>query len=118
MISCKATASGIVSVTPIVNGDGPLDDPKPMLAVLNSKLPTLSAREILDGLVRLRPNASERLDGGRGIAILLAVVGVGICRLLNLPKFADVGAEKLISPISENISPKSAYLFSTQKHLH
>lgn len=86
-----------------------------MLAVRNSKLPTLSAREILDGLVRPRPKASERRDGGRGIAILLADVGVGICRVLNLLKFADAGADELISPISENMSPKSAYLFSQTK---
>lgn len=78
MISWNATANGIVSVIPMVNGDGPRDEPKPMLAVLNSKLPTLSARDILDGLVRPRPIASERRDGGRGMAILLTDVGVGI----------------------------------------
>lgn len=95
---------------PSVNGDGPLDEPIPILAVRNSKLPTLSARDILEGLIRPRTAASERLDGGRGIAILLPDVGVGICRLLILVKFADAGAEALISPTSENISPKSAYL--------
>ena len=63
---------------PIVNGDGPLDEPYPMLAVRNSKLPTLSARDIVDGLIRPRPAASERRDGGRGMAMLLAEVGVGI----------------------------------------
>lgn len=94
---------------PIVNGDGPRDDPKPMLAVRNSKLPTLSARDMLDGLTRPRPVASDRRDGGRGIAMLLADVGVGICRLI-LPEVADGGADTLISPISENISPKSVYL--------
>lgn len=99
-----------MSVIPIVNGDGPRDDPKAMLAVRNSKLPILSAREIFDGLTRPRPVASERLDGGRGIAMLLPDVGVGICRLFILLKFAEAGAETLISPISENISPKSVYL--------
>ena len=79
-----------------------------MLAVLNSKLPTLSALDIVDGLTRPRTEAaSERLDGGLGIAILLSDVGVGIWRLLNLVKLADAGAEELISPTSENISPTS-----------
>lgn len=94
---------------PIVRGDGPLDDPIPMLAVRNSKLPTLSARDIVDGLTRPRTAVSDRLDGGRGIAILLPDVGVGICRP-DLLRVADAGAEALISPTSENISPKSAYL--------
>lgn len=50
-----------------------------MPAVRNSKLPTLSARDMVDGLTRPRPTAvSERRDGGLGIAILLADVGVGI----------------------------------------
>lgn len=93
---------------PIVNGDGPRDEPN---AVRNSKLPTLSARDIdeFDGLTRPRPVASERRDGGRGIAILLAEVGVGICRLILLT-LADVGADTLKSPISEKMSPKSVYL--------
>lgn len=62
---------------PMVNGDGPRDEPN---AVRNSKLPTLSARDIdeLDGLTRPRPAASDRREGGRGIAILLAEVGVGV----------------------------------------
>lgn len=94
----------------MVKGDGPRDEPNAMLAVRNSKLPTLSALEIFDGLILPRTLASERLDGGRGMAILLADVGVGICRLLILLKLADAGAEALISPNSENISPKSAYL--------
>lgn len=95
---------------PIVNGEGPLDEPIPILAVRNSKLPTLSARDIFDGLIRPRTAASDRRDGGLGIAILLPDVGVGICRLFIFVRFADGGAEALISPTSENISPKSAYL--------
>lgn len=95
---------------PIVSGDGPRDEPKPMLAVRNSRLPTLSARDILDGLTRPRPVVSERRDGGRGIAMLFADVGVGICRLFSLFDVAEAGADWLISPISENISPKSVYL--------
>lgn len=55
MISWKATAKGIVSDMPIVNGEGPLDDPIPTLGLRNSKLPTLSARAICDaGLIRPR----------------------------------------------------------------
>lgn len=81
-----------------------------MLAVRNSKLPTLSAREIVVGLMRPRTLASDRRDGGRGIAMLLADVGVGICRLLILLRLAEAGADALISPISEKMSPKSAYL--------
>ena len=45
MISWKAMAKGIVSLIPIVKGEGPRDDPIPA-AVRNSKLPTLSARAI------------------------------------------------------------------------
>lgn len=76
----------------------------------NSRLPTLSAREIVDGLTRPLPTAvSERRDGGRGIAILPADVGVGIWRPIRLD-VADAGADTLISPISEKMSPKSAYL--------
>lgn len=99
---------------PMVNGDGPRDEPKPMLAVRNSKLPTLSARDIFDGLIRPRPVVSDRREGGRGIAMLLADVGVGICRF-NLFEVAEGGADTLISPISENISPKSVYLCMSKK---
>lgn len=68
-----------MSLLPIVNGDGPRDDPIPMLAVRNSRLPTLSALDIVDGLIRPRTVAvSDRRDGGLGIAILLDDVGVGI----------------------------------------
>lgn len=111
IISWKATASGIESFIPIVRGDGPLDDPIPTTCVLNSILPTLSALDMFDGLVLpILMAASDLLDGGLGMAILLPEVGVGICRLFALPKVADAGADKLISPISENISPRSAYL--------
>lgn len=95
---------------PMVNGDGPREEPNAILAVRNSKLPTLSARGIVVGLMRPRTLASDRLDGGRGIAMLLPDVGVGICRLLILLRLAETGADALISPISEKMSPKSAYL--------
>lgn len=96
---------------PMVSGDGPRDEPN---AVRNSKLPTLSALDIdeFDGLVRPRPAVSERRDGGRGIAMLLPEVGVGICRL-SLLTFAEGGADTLKSPISEKMSPRSAYLQTT-----
>lgn len=45
IISWNATARGTVSLMPIVSGDGPLLEPIPA-AVLNSRLPTLSARAI------------------------------------------------------------------------
>lgn len=102
---------------PIVNGEGPLEDPIPPIAVRNSSDPMLSARfmEFMGaGLMRpLAPTAiSDRRDGGRGIAILLltAEVGVGICRPWLLARFAEAGAELLTSPNSEKMSPKSAYL--------
>lgn len=110
MISWKATAKGIVSDIPIVNGDGPRDDPIPPIAVRNSKLPILSARDIGEGLIRPRGAISDLRDGGRGIAILFAEVGVGICRLFDFDSVAETGADVLISPISEKMSPKSAYL--------
>lgn len=109
MISWNATASGIVSLIPIVSGDGPRDDPIPT-AVRNSILPTLSALDIDDGLTRPLIPVSDRLDGGLGIAILLPDVGVGICRVLFDKALADAGAEALSSFISENMSPSSAYL--------
>lgn len=70
-------ASGIVSLIPIVSGDGPLD-PSPTPAVRNSRLPTLSARAIVAGETRPARICSDRRDGGRGMAIEL--FGVGICR--------------------------------------
>jgi len=55
---------------------------------------------------------SERRDGGRGMAMLPpadAEVGVGICLPGGLPSVADDGADMLMSPSSEKISPRSAY---------
>lgn len=88
MISWKATAIGMASITPIVKGEGPLEVPKPQIPLRNSKEPTLSARLTLlsdVGLIQLLLAPiiiSERLDGGLGMAIVLpaADVGVGICR--------------------------------------
>lgn len=100
---------------PIVSGEGPREEPILPIAERNSRLPILSARFIGDGLFRprrpcvaLATTISERRDGGRGIAILLADVGVGIWRLFDLDSVAEAGAEALTSPSSENISPKSA----------
>lgn len=119
----------MVSDIPIVKGDGPLDEPNAPTAVLNSKLPILSALfMVYDGLILPLPGKfvdimeleeaaeeaaatiSERLEGGLGMAILLADVGVGICRLFDLDRLAEAGAEALASPNSEKMSPNSAYL--------
>lgn len=97
-------ASGIVSLMPMVNGDGPLD-PSPTPAVLNSRLPTLSALAIVAGETRPALICSERLDGGRGMAMEL--FGVGICRWILLALAADAGADEM-SPTSEKMSPRSA----------
>lgn len=99
----------MVSLMPIVSGDGPRL-PKPTPAVLNSKLPTLSARAIA-GETRPARICSERLEGGLGIAIEL--FGVGICRF-NLLVFADAGADELMSPTSEKMS-RSAYRLLKRK---
>lgn len=125
MISWNATASGIVSEIPIVSGEGPREDPTPPIAVRNSRLPMLSARFMAvtgAGDILPRPGAvpvaagpmaiiSERRDGGRGMAMLPPVdadVGVGICLPGGFPSVADEGAEILMSPNSEKISPRSA----------
>ena len=65
--------------------------------------------EVADALAAAA-TISERLEGGLGMAMLLADVGVGICRLFDLDSVAEAGAEALTSPSSENMSPKSAYL--------
>ena len=39
----------MVSAMPIVRGEGPLDEPTGTPAVRNSRLPTLSALEMVDG---------------------------------------------------------------------
>lgn len=88
----------------MVNGDGPLD-PSPTPAVLNSRLPTLSARAIVAGETRPARICSDRRDGGRGMAMEL--FGVGICRWSLLKLAAEAGADE-ISPTSEKMSPRSA----------
>jgi hypothetical protein len=50
----------MVSDIPIVNGDGPRDEPMATPAVLNSKLPTLSARDIDAGLIRPRAEVEKK----------------------------------------------------------
>lgn len=97
-------ARGIVSLMPMVSGDGPRD-PRPTPAVLNSRLPTLSALAIAAGDTRPARICSDRLDGGRGMAIEL--FGVGICRWSLLKLAAEAGVDEM-SPTSENISPRSA----------
>lgn len=102
MISWNAIASGMVSLMPIVSGEGPRE-PKPNAAVLNSKLPTESARAMLDGELRPARIASERRDGGLGMAI-----DVGVWRE-SFVVDALVGAAAEMSPTSENMSLSSAY---------
>ena len=70
----------MVSAIPIVRGDGPREDPTGTPAVRNSKLPTLSALDMADGLILPRGEGpSLRLEGGRGSAKGPADVGVGVC---------------------------------------
>lgn len=92
-----------MSLMPIVNGEGPRE-PRPTPAVRNSRLPTLSALAIAAGDTRPALICSDRLEGGRGMAMEL--FGVGICRWSLLKLAADGGAE--MSPTSEKISPRSA----------
>lgn len=66
-----------MSAIPIVKGDGPLDTPTGTQAVRNSRLPTLSALEIVAGLVWPLGTPSDLLDGGRGID-MYPDVGVGV----------------------------------------
>lgn len=89
---------------PIVSGEGPRD-PRPTPAVLNSKLPTLSALAIVAGETRPARICSDLRDGGRGMAMEL--FGVGICRWSLLRLVADAGVDEM-SPTSEKISPRSA----------
>lgn len=86
-----------MSASPIVNGEGPLDEPTPTPAVRNSKLATLSAREIVAGDILPRGDGPSPLrDGGLGIAIELVGVDDADC-------FG--GNAGVMSPTSENKSP-------------
>lgn len=112
-ISWKATARGIVSARPMVSGDGPREDPTPTPAVRNSKLATLSAREIVAGDIRPRVVPSPRREGGRGIAI--EPVGVEDTDCFG-------GKAGVMSPTSENRSPSAKkrnkpFLFFNRKAL-
>ncbi|KYM99213.1 hypothetical protein ALC62_10035 [Cyphomyrmex costatus] len=87
----------MVSARPIVSGDGPREDPTPTPAVRNSKLATLSARDIVAGDILPRGDGpSPRRDGGLGITI--DPVGVEDADCLG-------GKAGVISPTSENKSP-------------
>lgn len=94
MISWNATASGIVSAKPMVRGDGPRDDPTATPAARNSRLATLSARDIVAG--DILPRTSPLRDGGLGMAI--EPVGVEDADCFG-------GKAGVMSPISENKSP-------------
>ena len=80
----------------MVNGDGPRDEPTPTPAVRNSKLATLSAREIVAGDILPLVVPSLRREGGRGMAIELVGVDDTDC-------FG--GKAGVMSPTSENRSP-------------
>lgn len=87
----------MVSARPIVSGDGPREEPTPTPAVRNSRLATLSARDIVAGDILPRGDGpSPRRDGGLGITI--DPVGVEDADCLG-------GKAGVISPTSENKSP-------------
>lgn len=95
-ISWKATAKGIVSARPMVNGDGPLDEPTPIPAVRNSKLATLSALEMVAGETLPLGDGPSLLEGGLGI--IIDPVGVDEADCLG-------GKTGVMSPTSVNKSP-------------
>lgn len=78
--SWNATANGIVSARPIVNGEGPLEVATPTPVARNSKLATLSALEIVAGdiLPRLDWHSPLR-EGGLGIAMVPVGVDEADC---------------------------------------
>jgi len=87
----------MVSARPIVSGDGPREEPTPTPAVRNSRLATLSARDIVAGDIRPRGEGPSPLrDGGLGITI--EPVGVEDADCLG-------GNAGVMSPTSENKSP-------------
>lgn len=86
-----------MSASPIVSGDGPLEDPTPTPAVRNSKLATLSALDIVAGdILPLGEGPSPLRDGGLGM--IIDPVGVEDADCLG-------GKAGVISPTSENKSP-------------
>lgn len=88
----------MVSARPIVNGDGPRDEPTPTPAVRNSRLATLSARDIVAGDILPRGEGPSPLrDGGLGMTI--DPVGVEDADCLG----GNAGV--VMSPTSENKSP-------------
>ncbi|KYM88643.1 hypothetical protein ALC53_03127 [Atta colombica] len=92
----------MVSARPIVSGDGPREDPTPTPAVRNSRLATLSARDIVAGDILPRGDGpSPRRDGGLGITI--DPVGVEDADCLG-------GKAGVMSPTSENKSPSKKKL--------
>lgn len=93
----------MVSARPIVSGDGPREDPTPTPAVRNSRLATLSARDIVAGDILPRGDGpSPRRDGGLGITI--DPVGVEDADCLG-------GKAGVMSPTSENKSPSKKLFF-------
>jgi len=91
-----------------VSGDGPREDPTPTPAVRNSRLATLSARDIVAGDILPRGDGpSPRRDGGLGITI--DPVGVEDADCLG-------GKAGVMSPTSENKSPSKKKCDSFYKY--
>lgn len=87
----------MVSASPMVSGEGPLEEPTPTPAVRNSKLATLSALDIVAGdILPLGEGPSPRRDGGLGM--IIDPVGVEDADCLG-------GKAGVMSPTSENKSP-------------
>lgn len=80
-----------------MSGDGPREEPTPTPAVRNSRLATLSARDIVAGDILPRDEGPSPLrDGGLGMTI--EPVGVEDADCLG-------GNAGVMSPTSENKSP-------------
>lgn len=86
----------------MVKGEGPLEDPTATPAARNSKLATLSARDMVAGDILPRVVPSPRRDGGLGIAI--EPVGVDETDCFG-------GKAGVMSPTSEKRSPSAEKIF-------
>lgn len=86
-----------MSAKPIVSGDGPREEPTPTPAVRNSRLATLSARDIVAGDILPRDEGPSPLRDG-GLGMIIDPVGVEDADCLG-------GNAGVMSPTSENKSP-------------
>lgn len=83
-----------------MSGDGPLEEPTPTPAVRNSRLATLSARDMVAGDILPRDEAPSPLRDG-GLGITMDPVGVEDADCFG-------GRAGVMSPISENRSPSGS----------